>query len=477
MQVENSELALFIDGRWTQGGARNTREVFDPADGSVIGHLPVATDEDLDLALDSAERGFRKWRESSADEKGAVLFAAARLLRERSERIAKIATREQGKPLAEARGEVAYTAALVEFYAAEARRLYGRVLVRPRGTRSLVLREPVGPSLALCPWNFPILNPARKIAPALAAGCSVIVKPAEETPGSAIEVVRCFLDAGLPATVLSLVFGDPDHISRRLIASPVIRKVSFTGSVAIGKHLAKLAADGLKRTTMELGGHSPVLVFDDCDVDATVALLAAQKFRNAGQVCVSPTRFYVQEAIYEEFARKFADHANSLRVDSGFADGVQMGPLANRRRPDALEAMIEDAVSSGARLAAGGERAAEGGFFFSPTLLLDVPTSTRAMNEEPFGPLALMQPFQSLAEAIEQANRLPFGLAAYCFTSDLRRATELSSAIEAGMIGINGMAMSAVDAPFGGVKDSGYGSEDGPEGLEAFTVTKAVHQF
>ncbi len=469
-------LGLHIDGAWIGAEGRDTHRVVDPATGATLAELPLATAHDLDAALDAAARGHRLWRGRTIDERAGVLAGAARLLRERAARIAAIATAEQGKPLAEARGEVGYTAALVDFYAGEARRNYGRVLPRAAGSRSIVVHEPVGPAVAFCPWNFPVLNPARKLAPALAAGCSMIVKPPEEAPGSAIEVVRCFLDAGLPPEVVGVVFGVPDRVSRHLIASPVIRKISFTGSVPVGKALMKLAADGMKRTTMELGGHSPVLVFDDCDLDRTISLVVANKFRNAGQVCISPTRFYVQEGIYERFAAAFVARTRALAVGAGGAAGTTMGPLANPRRPPAIEALVADARTAGARVLTGGERPEGRGFFYPPTVLADVPLDARAMNDEPFGPLALMRPFKDLDEAVEQANCLTFGLAAYVFTENGRRANLLGDAIEAGMIGINGMALSHVDAPFGGVKDSGHGSEDGPEGMAAFTVTKAIHQ-
>ncbi len=469
-------LQLHIDGEWIDAGGRDTHVVVNPATGSAIGDLPLANAVDLDRALDAADRGFRSWRATTPEQRAAILSGAARLVHERADRIAAIATREQGKPLAEAKGETGYAAALFDFYAAEAKRNYGRMLVRPAGSRSLVLKQPVGPAVAFCPWNFPILNPARKLAPALAAGCSMIVKPPEEAPGSAIEILRCLIDAGLPPGVVSMIFGVPDMVSRHLIASPVIRKISFTGSVPVGKHLMKLAAEGMKRTTMELGGHSPVLVFDDCDLDKTVAMVAANKFRNAGQVCISPTRFYVQEGIYESFAKAFVAKADALKIGDGMEAATNMGPLANPRRPDAIEALVADAKAKGATVAAGGERTGEGGFFFQPTVLTDVPLDARAMNEEPFGPLALMRPFRDLDEAVAQANRLPFGLAAYVFTENARRANLLGDAIEAGMVGINTMGLSHVDAPFGGVKDSGHGSEDGPEGMDAFMVTKAVHQ-
>jgi len=473
----DTRLAHHIDGVWTTGSGTATHRVVDPATGETLGELPLASIADLDAALAAAARGFKVWRATPVDARSAVLAKAAALLRERAELIATIATLEQGKPLAEARIEVGYTAALTEWYAGEARRNYGRVLPRAAGARSIVVHEPVGPAAAFCPWNFPILNPARKLAPALAAGCSMIVKPPEEAPGSAIEVLRCFIDAGLPAGVLGLVFGEPQLVSAHLIASPVIRKISFTGSVPVGKLLMKLAADGMKRTTMELGGHSPVLVFDDADLDKAVPMLAGAKFRNAGQVCVSPTRFFVQEGIYERFARAFVEATERVVTGNGLAQGITMGPLANPRRPAAIAAMVDEAKAAGARVATGGERGGTDGFFYRPTVLLDVPLETRAMNDEPFGPLALMRPFKTLDDAVEQANRLPYGLAAYCFTENARRAHLLGDAVESGMIGINAVVLSAADSPFGGVKDSGHGSEDGPEGMQAYLVTKAIHQL
>jgi succinate-semialdehyde dehydrogenase/glutarate-semialdehyde dehydrogenase len=476
MTAYETSLGLYIDGTWHSGEGRAVHAVVNPASGEVLAELPLATTADLDAALDAAARGYPLWRATSVDEKAAVLAGAARLMRERTERIATVTTLEQGKPIAEARAEVAYTASLVDFYAGEVRRNYGRVLVRPAGQRSLVLHEPVGPSLALCPWNFPILNPARKLAPALAAGCSMIIKPPEEAPGCAIEVLRCFIDAGLPPSVASMVFGVPDHVSRHLIASPVIRKISFTGSVPVGRHLMGLAAQGLKRTTMELGGHAPVIVMDDCDLEKTVAMVAAFKFRNAGQVCVSPTRINVHEAIHDRFVTALAERARAINVGPGLDPASGMGPLANPRRPAAMAALVDDARAAGARVLAGGETLDRDGYFYAPTVLADVPLAARIMNEEPFGPVALVRPFATLDEAIAEANRLPFGLASYVFTENARTANILSGAIEAGMVGINTMAMSAADSPFGGVKDSGHGSEDGPEGMRAFQVVKAVHQ-
>src|ERR1700736_2434191 len=387
-----AHLALHIDGERIGPSGRSTHTVINPATGETLGQLPLATTADLDRALDTAARGFRIWRSKTADERGNVLAGAARLLRERIEKIATIATMEEGKTLGEAKGELLMAAGLFDFYAAETKRIYGRVLVRPTGTLARVMKEPVGPVAAFCPWNFPIGNPARKLGAAVGAGCSIILKPPEEAPASALEVLNCLLDAGLPKEVASCVFGVPDQVSRHLLASPIIRNVSFTGSVAVGKHLMKLAADGAKRTTMELGGHGPVLIFDDADIDKALGLLVPHKFRNSGQVCVSPTRFYVQEGVYERFSKEFAARAGKLKVGDGMDAANHMGPMANPRRPEAIEAFVGNAVQAGARIATGGERGGgshAGGFFFRPTVLTDVPLEARVMNEEPIGPIAL----------------------------------------------------------------------------------------
>ena len=471
----DAQLGLYIAGQWLGTQGRDTHEVLNPATGAALGALPLATAADLDEALEAAQRGFVLWRDTAPDQRSALLLRTAQLIRERSDHLARIATMEQGKILAEAKGEALYAAALLEFHAGEALRIYGRVLPRPAGTRSLVLHQPVGPVAAFCAWNFPIMNVVRKIAPAIAAGCSIIIKPSEETAGSAVEVLRCFQDAGLPGDVAQCVFGVPDMVSRQLLASPITRKLSFTGSVPVGKHLMKLAADTMMKTTMELGGHGPVLVFDDCDVETTLDTLVAHKFRNAGQVCIAPTRFHVQEGIYDAFAAGFADRTRALKIGDGLDADTQMGPMANRRRPEAIGELVEEAQRHGAKLLAGGERGGEGGFFFQPTVLADVPLDARAMNDEPFGPIALLRPFATTDDAIEQANRLPFGLAAYCFTENGRRQNLLADSIEAGMIAINSVRMSWPDSPFGGVKESGHGSEDGPEGVLAHLVTKSVH--
>ena len=348
--------------------------------------------------------------------------------------------------------------------------------MRPTGTRSLVVKEPVGPVAAFAPWNFPIINPGRKLAAPLAAGCSIILKPAEEAPASAMEVVRALADAGLPAGVVQLVFGVPDEVSRQLLGSQVVRKLSFTGSTTVGKHLLGLASATVKRTTMELGGHAPVVVFDDADLDRTVELLVAAKFRNAGQVCVSPTRFYVQQGIYDQFVEAFTQRTRKLQVGDGLIEHNDMGPMANARRLHAMEALISDAVCRGATVHTGGERQGKEGFFYQPTILSHVPAESRIANEEPFGPVAILASFENFDEAVEQANRLPYGLAAYAFTESGRRAKLIGDALEVGIVGINCTGMAAADSPFGGVKGSGHGSEDGLEGMEDYLVTKAIHE-
>ncbi len=470
----NADLALFIGSGWKIGEGRDLLPVVDPARGETIAEVPLATPADLDEALVTADARFREWRSVAPEARAAVLRKTAALLRERADVIGRTLTLEQGKPFAEARAEAISSASFFDWCAEEAVRIYGRVLPRPSGQRSIVIRQPVGPVAAFSPWNFPVYLMAKKLAPALAVGCSVIAKPPEETPGCTGMLLRCLLDAGLPAGVVQLVHGVPDAVSRHLLASPVIRKISFTGSVPVGKHLMRLAADGLKRVTMELGGHAPVLVFDDCDLEKTLDMVVPQKFRNAGQVCVSPTRFYVQEGIYQRFIEGFAARTAQVTTGHGLDAETKMGPLANVRRPQAIAALVEDAEAKGARVMAGGRRG-NAGFFFQPTLLADVPDSADIMNNEPFGPVAVAAPFSTLDDAIAKANRLPYGLAAFAFTENMRQANLLGDGIESGMVGINTFAISTADAPFGGVKDSGFGSEGGLEGLDSYLVTKAIH--
>ncbi|MEQ7873217.1 NAD-dependent succinate-semialdehyde dehydrogenase [Sphingomonas sp. ASV193] len=476
----DTDLQHFIDGAWRSGEGRETFTVVNPVTAGGIADLPNATRADLDEALAASERAWPEWKAMDVDKRATILRKAAQLLRERADHIGAILTQEQGKPLPEAKAEVMGSAQLFDWYAEEAKRDYGRTLVRPAGQLSRVIRQPVGPVATFTPWNFPVYLLAKKLAAALAAGCTVISRPPQETPGCVTEMFRALADAGLPRGVAQLVHGEADLISRTLIGSRQIRKVSFTGSTAVGKHLMRLAADSMTRITMELGGHAPVMIFDDCDLDKTLDMVVPQKFRNAGQVCVSPTRFYVQESIYDAFLKGFAERTAKVKVGDGLDADTKMGPLANDRRPEAIEKLVGDARAKGARVLAGGERGGafdkNGGFFFQPTLLADVPNEASIMNEEPFGPVAVTRSFATFDEVIGEANRLPFGLAAFAFTENGRRANLIGDLVESGMVGINSFAISVADAPFGGVKDSGFGSEGGKEGMESYQVVKAIHQ-
>ncbi|MGB6985504.1 MAG: NAD-dependent succinate-semialdehyde dehydrogenase [Candidatus Aquilonibacter sp.] len=466
---------LWIAGERIDASARATRPVLNPATGATLAELPIATDDDLRRALAAAAKGFVRWRVVSAYDRAIVLHRAAALLRERTESIARTMTLEQGKVLAESRLEVGAAADIFDWSAEEGRRAYGRVVPsRSPAIRQIVLRDPVGPVAAFTPWNFPALTPARKLASALGAGCSIIIKPAEETPGTALALLQALLDAGLPDDAAQMVFGDPAHISSTLIASPIIRKISFTGSTAVGKQLAVLAAQGVKRATLELGGHAPVIVTDKADLERTLKLSVGFKYRNAGQVCVSPSRFLVQAGIYDEFTARFINGAKELRVGSGLDEGTQMGSLANARRRTSIHGMVEDAVARGAHLQTGGTPYEVPGFFYPPTVLTDIPPDAKILNEEPFGPVAAISKFRTIDDAIAEANRLQYGLAAYCFTQDVSEHIALTNGIEAGMIGVNHFGISMAEMPFGGVKESGYGSEGGSEGVDGYLVTKSV---
>ncbi|GAB5095425.1 NAD-dependent succinate-semialdehyde dehydrogenase [Caballeronia sp. LP006] len=464
---------LFIDGEW-RAGSRDTA-VINPASEAEIGRLALAGIDELSLAADAAARGFKEWRKVSPYERSKLMRRAAQNIRDRAEQIAAIMSMEQGKPLGEARIETLSAADIIEWFAEEGRRTYGRVIPsRSDAVRQIVTREPVGPVAAFTPWNFPINQAVRKVSAALASGCSVVLKGPEETPASCAALVQAYADAGLPKGVLNLVFGVPADVSKYLIAHPAIRKISFTGSTPVGKLLASLAGEHMKRVTMELGGHAPAIVFKDADVPRAAKMLASAKFRNAGQVCISPTRFLVEEAAYEEFVHHFVATASAVKVGNGLDDGVQMGPLANGRRLEAMERLVADAREHGAKVLTGGERVGREGYFFAPTVLVDVPMSARIMTEEPFGPIAPIASFKSYDEVIAEANRLPYGLAAYAYTSSAATAAAVSDDIESGMLSINHHGLALPETPFGGVKDSGYGSEGGSEAMEAYLVTKFV---
>jgi succinate-semialdehyde dehydrogenase / glutarate-semialdehyde dehydrogenase len=467
---------LFINSIWADASDGRTRPVFNPATGSEIGRVAHATKVDLDAALLAAQKGFEAWRDTTAARRSSIMRKAAGLLRQRSDDVASLVTQEQGKPLAEAKGEVLAAADIIEWFAEEGFRVYGRI-VPSRGSlalRQMVLKDPVGPVAAFTPWNFPINQVVRKVGAALAAGCSMLVKAPEETPAGPAALIKAFSDAGLPAGVLGLVYGEPAEISNYLISHPVIRKVTFTGSTPVGKQLAALAGQHMKRVTMELGGHAPVVICEDADVALAVKTAGAAKFRNAGQVCISPTRFLVHKSVAQEFAAALASYAQGLKVGDGLAQDTQMGPMANPRRLTAMAELAKDAVQRGATVLAGGARIGEAGNFWQPTVLADVPLDSMVFNHEPFGPMAAIHTFETLEEAVAEANRLPYGLAGYAFTGSLRNADVLARRLEVGMLWINMPPMPTAEMPFGGLKDSGYGSEGGPEALDAYLNVRAV---
>ena len=467
---------LFINGQWRDATDSKTLAVFNPATGKEIGRVAHASKADLDKALEAAQNGFATWRDMTAAERSKIMRRAAGLMRERAEAIARLLTQEQGKPLVEAKGEALNAADLIEWFAEEGFRVYGRIV--PSRTnlaiRQMVLKDPVGPVAAFTPWNFPINQVVRKVGAALAAGCSMLVKAPEETPAGPAELIRAFADAGLPPGVLGLVYGNPAEISSYLIPHPVIRKITFTGSTVVGKQLAAMAGQHMKRVTMELGGHAPVIVAEDADIALAIKSVGAAKFRNAGQVCISPTRFLVHESIREDFAVALTKHAQGLKVGDGLEESTQMGPLANPRRVTAMADFTKDAVDRGATVLTGGSRIGDAGNFWQPTVLADVPLEAKVFNDEPFGPMAAIRSFNTLDDAIAEANRLPYGLAGYAFTRSLKNADLLSRRVEVGMLWINMPAMPSAEMPFGGVKDSGYGSEGGPEALEAYLNVRAV---
>ncbi|RJF99879.1 NAD-dependent succinate-semialdehyde dehydrogenase [Noviherbaspirillum saxi] len=463
-----------IGGNWVQGNGV-ARNLLNPADGRPLREYGGASARQIEQALDAAQAAFPLWRATPAVERSRMLRKAAVLLQARRDELAPVLTLEQGKPLSEARTEWANAIEVLEWYADEGLRAYGRVIpARQANTRQLVVREPIGPVAAFAPWNFPALTPMRKIAGALAAGCSCIIKPAEETPLSTLAIAQALIDAGLPAGVLNVVFGDAPAIAQQLIESPIIRKMSFTGSTAVGKLLAAQAAALAKPATLELGGHAPVLIFADADLDRAVALAGSAKFRNSGQICVAPTRFIVHASVYDAFVERLTRFASSLRIGPGLDSATELGPLANARRIAHAEALTADARAKGARIACGGERLNRDGYYWPATVLSDVPPDTNILQEESFSPLAPCVRFNSFDEAMQIANGVPYGLATYAFTQSLGTAHRVADALEAGMVGINTCRLSLAELPFGGVKDSGYGTEGGTEGLAAYLTTKSI---
>lgn len=470
-----NEVLLFIDGAWRKAGSGEYISVINPVTEEEIGRIGKAALSDIEDAATAAARGFNQWKRVSAVDRAAIMHKAASLVRERGETIAQALTREHGKPLGEARAEVGATADTIDWHAEEGRRAYGRVIpARAPGVHQFSMMEPIGPVVGFAPWNFPLIQAVKKVAGALAAGCSIVLKGAAEAPSCSVELVRAFAEAGVSPGAVNLLFGDPAEISERLIAHPAIRKITFTGSTPVGKRLAALAGAHMKRSTMELGGHAPVIVLNDADITSAVKISVAAKYRNAGQVCVSPTRFIVQSEVFDEFAERFVASAKAVKVGDGLKAETMMGPLAHRGRVAAMEELVADALKLGATLATGGHRVGNEGFFFEPTVLLNAPVTARVMNDEPFGPIAIINRFDDLDSALEEANRLPYGLSAYGYTRSLNSANRLFTGMESGSISINHHSVALPEHPFGGIKDSGYGTEGGPSALDAFMVTKVV---
>jgi len=472
------EITQYIDGEFVQGEGRHETDVLNPATNLPIGKLPHATKADLDRALSSAQRAFESWRNSSAMLRSQILRKVGDLARERAQVIGRNITLDQGKPLAEAVGEVTVCSEHADWHAEECRRIYGRVIpARSSQVQQTVLREPIGVCVAFSPWNFPFNQAIRKVAAAIGAGCSVIVKGSSDTPSAVVAIAQLFHDAGLPPGVLSVVWGDSGMISDHLIRSPIVRKISFTGSTPVGQQLAALAGSLMKRCTMELGGHAPVIVCDDADIDTAVDQLVGYKFRNAGQVCVSPTRFFVQEGAYDHFVDRFVAKTKAIKVGDGLEAGSRMGPLAQRRRISAMEGFVDDARERGANIRTGGHALPGEGNFYAPTVITDLPEDARFLNEEPFGPIAGIVRFRNLEDALQRANRLPFGLASYAFTRSAKNAHAISRGLEAGMVSINHIGLALAETPFGGLKESGYGSEGGSETFDGYLTTKFISQL
>ena len=471
------DLSLYINGQFLKGGGRRESDVINPATDEVVGKLPHAGQADLDLALSSAQKAFETWRKTSPLEKSRILRKVGELSRARANEIGRNITLDQGKPLAEAVGEVMVCSEHAEWAAEECRRIYGRIVpARTDGVRQMVMKEPIGVVAAFSPWNFPFNQAIRKIVSALGAGCTIIIKGPEDAPSAVVAIARMFHEAGLPPGCLNLVWGVPSEVSTYLINSPVVRKISFTGSIPVGKQLAAMAGALMKPCTMELGGHSPVIVCDDADVEGAADMMAGAKYRNAGQVCVSPTRFYVQEGAYDKFVSRFLDKVSKLKVGPGLDAETKMGPLAHKRRMPAIAGFVEDAGARGAKILAGGKKIGDKGNFFEATVIEEAPDDSRIMTEEPFGPIMGLKRFKTVDEAITRANSLPFGLAAYAFTTSTKNAAKIGDGLESGMVTINHLGLALAEVPFGGVKESGYGSEGGTETFDGYLVTKFVTQ-
>jgi succinate-semialdehyde dehydrogenase/glutarate-semialdehyde dehydrogenase len=463
-----------IAGEWMQADSGASFDVLNPADGSVLGTVPDMGAAETRRAVAAAGDAFPGWAARPAKERAALLESWFDLLVQAREDLAQLLSAEQGKPLAEARAEVDYGASFVKWFSEEARRVYGEVIPSPwPGRRIITLREPVGVVAAITPWNFPIAMITRKVAPALAAGCTVVVKPAEETPFCALALAKLAEQAGVPPGVINVVTSrDPKAVGTELTTNPAVRKISFTGSTAVGKLLMRQGADTLKRVSLELGGNAPFIVFDDADLDAAVAGLMACKFRNTGQTCVSANRVYVQAGVYEKFSRKLAEVVDQLRVGAAFEPAVEQGPLINQAALEKVERHVADALEQGATVLCGGARHPRGGLFYRPTVLGDAKTSMKLAHEETFGPVAALFRFDSEADAVALANDTPYGLAAYFYSRDLARVWRVAEALQVGMVGINEGLISSEVAPFGGVKESGAGREGSLHGIHDYVNIK-----
>ncbi|MCT9809199.1 NAD-dependent succinate-semialdehyde dehydrogenase [Acidovorax sp. Be4] len=475
MSFQYPDTRLLINNAWQDAADGRTIDVLNPATGTVIGRVAHAGVKDLDLALAAAQKGFEIWRATSSVERQRIMRAAAALLRERADAIAHIMTVEQGKPLAEARGEALSCANMIEWFADEGRRVYGRIVPGANpASHQMVLKQPIGPVAAFTPWNFPLNQVARKIGPALATGCSFLCKAPEDTPASPAAFLQCFVDAGVPPGVVGLVYGNPAEISDYLIAHPVIRFVTFTGSTAVGKLLAAKAGAHMKKVVMELGGHAPVIVAEDADVELAAKSIGVAKYRNAGQICIAPTRFLVHESLAKDFQNAYVAYSESLKVGDGLSADTKLGPLVNERRLQAMETIMADIKAKGGEVVTGGHRIGDVGNFFAPTLVVNPPMDSMLFNEEPFGPIAGLRTFRQLDDAIAEANRLSYGLSAYAFTKSFKNVQTLADRVETGMLWINQPATPSAELPFGGIKDSGLGSEGGHEALEEHLISKAV---
>ena len=468
------DIKLLINGEWLAGDG-GSEDILNPVDESVIGQCPHASSAQLDAALAASAEGFKVWRATTPVERQKIMEKAATYLEVNVDHIATNLTIEQGKPVGEAKLEIGFAIDVIRWYGEEGKRAYGRMIPsRIPGARQIAIKEPVGPVAAFVAWNFPAVNVIRKVAGAIGAGCSIIIKPSEETPATAIAIARAFQEAGLPNGVLNVVFGVPAEVSEHLIGSPIIKKVSFTGSTPVGKLFQKQAADTLKRCTMELGGHAPFIVYDDADVEKALNAAASFKYRNAGQVCISPTRFFVQEDAYNAFVDGFTERANAVKVGNGLDDGVAMGPLVGERRLGVMDEFVSDAIKNGAMLKTGGARIGNQGFFFQPTVLSDVPDTAKIMLEEPFGPVAPITPFKGIDDVLERANSLPLGLASYVYTRDIGRVWRVSEGIDYGMVGVNEVGITSEVIPFGGMKESGLGREGSKYGIDDYIETKYI---